>query len=157
MLALPGAQSNFLYTWNLTLYENQGWLRGAPQHDGDISGLFAGLRRAGVATVAVDAADDQDIDFNMLGMTPLAWMNNLTMEATPTQRPDGVYLFLHTLRPGDPAPCQRLNDGLGVYVVRGKVADLNTDTLRSASNPAQQYSFICPGRATIAWPERTRD
>ena len=153
MVSLPGAQNNFLYSWQLTLYENQGWLRGGPVHDEDVGALLNGLHRMGITAISVDPADD-GIDFNILGMAPLVYMSGLTVDPASTQAPDSAYLLLHIPRPGDPRPCQ-INDGSGVYVVRGPVAGLNDQLLRDSASPRQQYTFICPGRASVAWPRRT--
>jgi 4-amino-4-deoxy-L-arabinose transferase-like glycosyltransferase len=150
MVSLPGAQNNFLYPWQLTLYENQGWLRGGPLHNEDVSALLTGLHRMGITAISVDPADD-GIDFNILGMAPLVYMSGMNVDPAATQAPDSAYLLLHVPRPGDLPPCQ-INDGSGVYVVRGPIAGLNDQLLRDNASPTQQYTFICPGRASVAWP-----
>jgi Dolichyl-phosphate-mannose-protein mannosyltransferase len=155
MVTLPGAQNNFIYPWHLTLYENQGWLRGGPEHDGDVPGLLAGLHKMGITAIAVDPTHNEP-DFSMLGIIPLADAAGIAMDVTPSQAPDSAYLLLRYPRPGDPAPCQRLNDGLALYAVRGSESGLNLALLRNPARPIQQYSLICPGRATIAWPRSAR-
>jgi 4-amino-4-deoxy-L-arabinose transferase-like glycosyltransferase len=151
MVALPGAQTNFLYPWQLTLYENQGWLWGGPEHDGDVSALLVGLHRMGISAVSVDPTASLP-DFSWQGMLPLAYMADLVIDPAPPQTADSAYLLLHLPVRGDPAPCQRLSDGLGIYAVRGPVAGLNSQLLRDPASPKQQYSLICPGRAAISWP-----
>jgi hypothetical protein len=47
-------------------------------------------------------------------------------------------MLRHILQPGDPPPCQRLNDGTGVYVVLG-----------SPFVPFPLYTFICPGHRPL--------
>ena len=49
--------------------------------------------------------------------------------------PKDAFVLRHVLIPGDPPPCQRLNDGTGVYVVLGY-----------AYIPFAAYTFICPAR-----------
>jgi 4-amino-4-deoxy-L-arabinose transferase-like glycosyltransferase len=151
MLALPGAESNMIFPWQLTLYENVGWLRGGPQHDGDVRGLLTGLHKTGITAIAMDP-DVNEIDFSILGIGPVAESVNVAVLAAPAAGPQYAYLLLHTPGSRDPRPCQRLNDGSGVYVVSGSAAGLNAQLLRDPSNPKQRYSLICPGRATIRFP-----
>lgn len=91
------------------------------------------------------------VPLSMLGIIPLADATGITVDAAPSQAPDSGYL-LRAPRPGDPAPCQRLNDGLALYAVRGSESGLNRALLRNPARPTEQYSLICPGHATIAWP-----
>ncbi len=92
----------------------------------------------------------------MAGVVPLAEAVNLYVEPTPIAAPDGAYVLLKPVKPGDPPPCQRLMDGSGIrsgiYVVRGPIAGLNAQLLRNPANPAQRYQLVCPGRATVSYP-----
>jgi len=151
MVALPGAQTNFLYTWQLTLYEDVGWLRGGPEHDGNVMGLLAGLHKMGVNIISVDPAASLP-DFSMQGMLPLAYMTGLDVDPAPPQTADSAYLLLHLPQPGDPPPCQILSGGSGIYAVRGPMAGLSSPLLRNPASPKQQFALVCPGRATIVWP-----
>jgi hypothetical protein len=63
-----------------------------------------------------------------------------------------AYVLRRAVRPGDPPPCQRLNDGSGVYVIRGNPGGLDAQLLRNPGNAAQRYELVCPGRRSITWP-----
>jgi len=150
-LALPGASSTIIYPWQLTLYENEGWVRGAPAHNGDILELLQGLHREGVNQIGIDPTANI-LDFSAAGIIPLAEALNMYIEPAPITAPDGAYLLLRPVKPGDPAPCQRLDGGLGIYVVRGSIAGLNSPLLRNPAIPTQRYSLVCPGRPTVIYP-----
>ena len=154
-ISLPGAQNTFLYTWKLTLYQDQGWLRGGPEHDADVPALIRGMQQTGVTQIGVDPITADAIDLSIFGIEPYADMLGLSVGPASMQTRTSVFLFRHVRRPGDPAPCQRLDDGTGIYAVRGRVADLNTTTLRNAADPHLQYAFVCPGRNLTMWPPRT--
>jgi hypothetical protein len=137
-IALPGAPANsVLQERHLTLYSPDGWLRGGAEHDGDILALMRGLKQAGVQTITFDAGSSNDIDFNTSGLQVLAVEAGLP--PTVVYNPGGLgprdaFMLRHVMQPGDPPPCQRLNDGTGVYVVLGY-----------AYIPFPNYTFICPG------------
>jgi hypothetical protein len=150
-IPLPGAQNSILYQNQLTLYETTGWVRGGPQHDGAVQTLLRGLRRDGINAIGIDPGSNE-LDFNANGINPLAAGVGVNTELTPVSRPDGALLFLHAPQPGDPGPCQRLNDGLGIYVVRGVIDGFNPQLLRNPANSSQRYLFICPGRRQLLYP-----
>jgi Dolichyl-phosphate-mannose-protein mannosyltransferase len=137
-IALPGAPtSSVLAERHFTLYSPDGWLRGGPEHDGDILALMRGLKHVGVRTITFDAGSSDDINFNTSGLQVLAIEAGLT--PTAVYNPGGLgphdaFMLRHVLQPGDPPPCQRLNDGTGVYVVLGY-----------AYIPFPDYTFVCPG------------
>ncbi len=142
-ITLPGAPSgnSALAERHITFYSPDGWLRGGPEHDGDILGLMRGLKRVGVRTVTFDAASSDDINFNTSGLQVLAIEAGL--EPTWTYNPAGLgphdaFVLRHVPQPGDPPPCQRLNDGSGVYVVLGNPVI-----------PFGLYTFLCPGRKPL--------
>ena len=136
-IALPGAPTNSpLAERHITLYSPNGWLRGGPEHDGDILALMRGLKRIGVQTVTFDAGSSDDINFNISGLQVLATEAGLPF--TTVYNPGGLgprdaFVLRHALESWDPPPCQRLNDGTGVYVVLGY-----------AYIPFSNYTFICP-------------
>ena len=150
-VSLPGAQTNMIYPDQLTLYENQGWLRGGPESDGDPRGLLKGFLRMGINTIAFDATANEP-DFSLLGFAPLATQLHVNIEPAATQAPNSVYLVLHTPQPGDPPPCQRLNDGSGVYAVAGTLTGFDALLLRDPKSPRHRYLFVCPGRQPVVWP-----
>jgi 4-amino-4-deoxy-L-arabinose transferase-like glycosyltransferase len=150
-IALPGAENNILYQNQLTLYETAGWVRGGPQHDAAVQTLLRGLRREGINAIGIDPGSNE-LDFNANGLNPLAASVGIGTELTPVSRPDGVLLFLHARQPSIPRPCQRLNDGLGIYVVRGVIDGFNPQLLRNPANSSQRYLFICPGRSPLLYP-----
>lgn len=152
MVSFPGAQIDYMiYPGHLTLFENQGWVRGGPQHDGDPRGLLNGFRRMGIDTISFDPSANE-ADFSYLGFAPLAAELNVQVDATPIQTPTSAYLVLHTPQPGDPPPCQRLNDGNGVYAVAGQLAGFDPAVLRDPTDPRRNYAFVCPGRLPVFWP-----
>jgi hypothetical protein len=139
-MALPGAPANSgLHTRQVTIYSSDGYVRGGPQHDGDILALMRGLKRVGVRTVTFDAGSTANsLEFSAYGLTVRAIQAGLT--PTPVYDPAALgprdgFMLLHVPQPGDPPPCQRLGDGSGVYVELGNPV-----------KPFQTYSFICPGR-----------
>jgi 4-amino-4-deoxy-L-arabinose transferase-like glycosyltransferase len=120
--ALPGAPKNSALERHVTLYSPDGWLRGGPERDGDILALMRGLHRVGVRSVTFDSASSDDINFNTTGLQVLAI--EAGVPPTPVYNPGGLgahdaFILRHAPAPGDPPPCQRLNDGTGVYVVLG--------------------------------------
>ena len=136
---LPGAPKNnsLLAERHITLYSPDGWLRGGPEHDGNILALMRGLKRVGVRTITFDAGSTNYIDFNTTGLQVLAIEAGLPVTAVYNPGglgPHDAFMLRHILQPGDPPPCQRLNDGTGVYVVLGY-----------AYIPFPNYTFICPG------------
>jgi hypothetical protein len=143
-ITLPGAPSNSaLAERHLTLYSPAGWLRGGPERDGDIPALMSGLKRLGVRTVTFDAASSDDINFNTSGLQVLAFEAGLqpTFVYDPAALgPRDAFVLRHVPEPGDPPPCQRLNNGTGVYVVLG-----------NPILPFESYTFVCPGRTPLVY------
>ena len=138
-IALPGAPDNAspLAPRHLTFYSSAGWLRGGPEHDGDILGLMRGLKAAGVREVTFDAASADAIDFNTSGLQVLsteAGLKPALIYNPAGLGPHDAFMLRHVPQPGDPQPCRRLNDGSGVYVVLG-----------NPTMPFELYTFICPG------------
>ena len=105
----------------------------------------------GIDTIAFDPGANEP-DFSLLGFAPLAAELNVDVQPTPIQTPTSVYLVLHMPKPGDPPPCQRLNDGNGVYAVAGQLTGFDPALLRDPNDPRRSYAFVCPGRPAIFWP-----
>ena len=143
-IALAGAPAgSTLEERHFTFYSPEGWLRGGPGHDGNLLQLMRGLRAVGVRTVTFDAGSSDVIDYNTQGLQVLAIEAGLP--PAPTYNPGGLgphdaFVLRHMPQAGDPPPCQRLNDGSGVYVVLG-----------TAYVPFVNYTFICPGRHPLAY------
>ncbi len=141
-ISLPGAPTNSaLAERHLTFYSPDGWLRGGPEHDGDVLALLRGLKRVGVHTVTFDAGSSDDINFNTSGLEALAI--DAGIQPTFVYNPAGLgphdaFLLRHVPVAGDPPPCQMLNDGTGIYVVLGNPVV-----------PFDTYTFICPGRKPL--------
>jgi hypothetical protein len=151
MIALPRAYNTLVFPHQLTLYENQGWLRGPPRDDADVYGLLRGLRRQGFTEVSIDPNADA-LDFSFLALPVVANAVGLNVVVAPG--PHVAYLLVHTLASGDPRPCRRLAGGLGIYAVAGQFANISSPLLRNPSNPKQQYTLVCPGRPSALWPAR---
>jgi len=136
-VALPGAPTgSVLAERSFTLYSPDGWLRGAPEHDGDLLALMRGLKQMGVKTVTFDAGSSDDINFNTSGLQVLATEAGLPFTGVYNPAalgPHDAFVLRHIPQPWDPPPCQRLNDGTGVYVVLGY-----------AYIPFSNYTFVCP-------------
>jgi hypothetical protein len=145
--ALPGAPSpavSLVEARTVTLFSPNGWLRGGPVKDGDLLGLFRGLKRDGVKTVVFDGGSAIVPDFNNVGLTVLAQAAGLSVppiENFGAMGPSDAFMLRRFPQPGDPPPCQRLNDGSGVYVSLG-------NPLRE---PFDTTTFICPGRVPLAY------
>jgi 4-amino-4-deoxy-L-arabinose transferase-like glycosyltransferase len=141
-LTFPGApKSSTLAERSITFYSPTGWLRGGPEHDGDILALMRGLKRIGVRSVTFDAASSNEIDFNTSGLQVLAIEAGVepTFVYDPASLgPHDAFLLRRFPQAGDPPPCQRLNDGSGVYVVLGNPIE-----------PFALYTFVCPGRKPL--------
>jgi hypothetical protein len=151
MLSLPDPiNDSMIYPHQLTLYENQGWLRGPPEHDGNVRGLLVGIKRSGFTAIAMDP-DVNYIDFNAAGIIPVADSVGLAI-APAVPAPHVAWLLLHTPQPGDPPACRTMDDGEGVYVVEGNFVGFNSATLRNPGARTERFSLVCPGRTTIVWP-----
>jgi hypothetical protein len=152
-ITLPGTQADdAIHTRQLTLYETDGWTRGGPVHDADVQGLLAGLRRMGVKGVIADVG----AHFNTSGLRVLALTEGVAyggpvypLALPPNQE---AYLILRPRGAAGPQPCQRFNDGSGIYLVRGSAPGLDPASLRDPGDPRRRYTLVCPGRATSVYP-----
>ena len=116
-----------------------GWRAGPPVRDGDLLGLFQGLKKMGVQLIEFDGGSANLVDFNNLGLAVLAEIAGIPVPARTTsrrwgQRPRSCAAAGPV--PGDPPPCQRLDDGTGVYVSLGNPLMF----------PLDETTFVCPGR-----------
>ncbi len=138
-IALPGAPAaSGLYTRQVTLYSPDGYIRGGPEHDGDILQLMRELKRASIQTITFDAGSTDVTDFTTYGLQVRAIQAGLPPTAVydpAALGPHDAFMLRHFPGPGDPPPCQRLRDGSGVYVALG-----------DAFKPFEEYTFICPSR-----------
>jgi 4-amino-4-deoxy-L-arabinose transferase-like glycosyltransferase len=151
-IALPGAQDNAIYQRQLTLYETSGWVRGGATTDAHVLSLLEGLRSAGVSAANLYTGGNE-IDFNTTGIEPL--MESAGIHPALAPLPPGrqnILLLVHIPHSGEPVPCQRLNDGVGIYVARGSFAALNPVTLTNPADASQPFTFVCPGRAPQTYP-----
>jgi hypothetical protein len=138
-ISLPRAStSGVIRTRELTLYSPEGYIRGGPEHDGNILALMRGLRHAGIETITFDAGSTDVAEFTTYGLQVRAIQAGLAPTSVydpAALGPRDAFMLRHFPQPGDPPPCQRLLDGSGVYVELG-------DPLK----PFEEYTFICPGR-----------
>jgi hypothetical protein len=137
-VALPGAPAANTRVRHVTLYSPEGYIRGGPEHDGDLLALMRGLKRSGIRTVTFDAGSTDVSDFTTYGLQVRAIQAGLATTAVydpGALGPHDAFLLRHSPQPGDPPPCQRLKDGSGVYVELG-----------SPVKPFETYTFICPRR-----------
>jgi dolichyl-phosphate-mannose-protein mannosyltransferase len=138
-ITLPGAPSTgVIHTRRFTLYSPEGYIRGGPEHDGDILELMRGLKRAGIRSITFDAGSTDVAEFTTYGLQVRAIQAGLTPTAVydlAALGPHDAFMLRHFPLAGDPPPCERLLDGSGVYVELG-------DPIK----PFEEYTFICPGR-----------
>jgi len=146
-IALPGAPNSaisLVEARTVTFFSPDGWLRGPPVKDGDLLGLFEGLKRDHVQSVEFDGGSTNIADFNNVGLVVLAIVAGLQVPAEDNlsaMTHSDAFVLRRFPQPGDPPPCQRLLDGSGVYVELG-------DPLRA---PFDEMTFICPGRVPLAY------
>lgn len=121
----------------IPVYSTVGFLVSSPTRDGDVPGLLEALHREGVREVTWGLEQSGLPDFSFEGLLPLARIARLTPVLTSTPEfsvAASVATLVHqSITAHAPAPCARLSDGTGVWVVR-------YDTV--AGRPA----FYCPGR-----------
>lgn len=123
----------------ITYYSNNGFLVAGPKRDGDVPGLLSELHRAGVSEVAWSAVQSREPDFDSEGLLPLtriAGLRPIITGAPEFSNASTAATFLHLpinaqSPPG--APCARLSDGTGVWVVR-------------ANPTTQRRELYCPSR-----------
>jgi Dolichyl-phosphate-mannose-protein mannosyltransferase len=142
-IRLPGASpttnDTLVEARYVTFYSPDGWLRGGPVHDGDLQSLFDGLKRLGVQQIEFDGGSTNTVDFTNAGLAWFAMVAGLyapPLDNLPAMGPHDAFVLRRAIQPGDPPPCQRLNDGSGVYVELG-------NPLRF---PFEETTWICPGR-----------
>ena len=109
------------------LYTTNGFLAGAPTRDGDLPGLLAALRHAGVRTVTFGVEQSELLDFSYQGVDALAQIAGLSPLITGggdryARSPSSVTLLHESVSATATDPCTRLSDGTGVWVVRYDVA-----------------------------------
>ncbi len=138
-IVFPGAPSpSTAEARVLTFYSPNGWLRGGPVHEGDVLGMLQGLRRLGVVQIAVDGGSANSPDFNNAGISALAIVAGLSVPGTedlPAMGPLDAFILRRAVAPGDPPPCQMLDDGTGIYVSLGNPLMF----------PFDETTFVCPG------------
>ena len=99
---------------SITLYSPDGWLRGGPEHDGDILALMRGLKRIGVHDGHLRRRPPDEIRLQHLW--PAGAGDPGRAAADRVYDPAGLgphdaFMLRRFPQPGDPPPCQRLNDG----------------------------------------------
>jgi hypothetical protein len=157
MLALPGAQSFVNYPRQLTLYEDVGYVRGGPMHNGDMLGLVRGLRRDGVTSVTVDPSTNY-VDLSAAGLLPMLDEYGIRLTFHLGRGADFRYVLARAVHPGDPRPCQWFTAStsvfeqdpgqrLGVYVLR-RQENLGS---RDRRDPLRGYVVACPGRVSVPY------
>ena len=104
-ISLPNARNDaMIYTRQLAIYQNQGWLQGGPEHDGNVPALLKGLAATGVNQISADGYTANAPDFNQAGISPYASQVGIQTFSTPNPSINGVLLVLHVPKPGDPPP-----------------------------------------------------
>ncbi len=120
------------------LFTTTGFLVDAPARDGDVPGLLRSLSREGVHTVAWSAGQSELPDFSLAGLKPLAQIAKLVPVVTESPqyaRSASVATLLHEpLSARATAPCTRLSNNTGVWVVRYDTA-------------TRKLAMYCPSRS----------
>ena len=147
-IRLPGASGTTADTIvearYVTFYSPDGWLRGGPVRDGDLLAMFKGLKRLGVQMIEFDGGSTNIADFTNAGLAWTALEAGLyvpPVDDLTAMGPRDAFVLRRAIQPGDPPPCQLLNDGSGVYVELG-------NPLRF---PFEESTWICPGRVPLAY------
>lgn len=136
-VSLPGASANSgLHRKQITLYSPEGYVRGGPERGGDMLAMFRGLKHLGIKAITVDAGSATNVNFSTYGLTVRAIQAGVT--PTPVYNPAALgpheaFILLHVPQPGDPPPCEKLEEGIGVYAELGNPV-----------KPFETYTLICP-------------
>lgn len=136
-LTLPGAPESSLHERQFTLYSPEGFVRGGPSRGGDILAIMRAAHRDGVRVMEFDPTA-VTLDFNGAGLEALALSVGITRPARydPVSLTlDDAFLLRRVVTPSDPRPCATLDDGTGVYLVRG-----------NPLIPFESYRLYCPTR-----------
>jgi 4-amino-4-deoxy-L-arabinose transferase-like glycosyltransferase len=110
-------------------------IRGRPRQD--LLRVMRGLRRRGIRVIEFDVGSADNPDFGVGGLTALAREAGLHRPKAYNPAalgPRDAFLLRHVRQPGEPAPCVRLSDGAGAYIVLGNPV-----------KPFGEYHFVCPG------------
>jgi 4-amino-4-deoxy-L-arabinose transferase-like glycosyltransferase len=119
----------------ITLYSDGDWMTGPPVTDGPVPDIMRAARRDGIATMEFDVVDRPD--FNATGLTALAHIEGIRRPsawAPAKLGPREAFMTARTVEPGLPAPCGKLEDGTGVYLILG-----------NGARPVSDYRY-CPTR-----------
>jgi uncharacterized membrane protein YeaQ/YmgE (transglycosylase-associated protein family) len=106
----------------IEIFTTTGFLSGAPKRDGDVPGLLEALHREGVKLVGFSVTQTSQADFSWEGLYPLADVAHLShillTSPLPAESSRAALLVHKPASSFDPAPCTRLSDGTGIWVVR---------------------------------------
>jgi hypothetical protein len=136
-VSLASASANSgLHRKQITLYSPEGYVRGGPERDGDMLAMFRGLKNLGIKAITIDAGSATNVNFSTYGLTVRAIQAGIT--PTPVYNPAALgpheaFILLHVPQPGDPPPCEKLEEGIGVYAELGNPV-----------KPFETYTLICP-------------
>jgi hypothetical protein len=142
-VTLPGAPTLSIDEARvITFYSPSGWLRGPPVKDGDVLGMFEGIRRWASShrldAIEFDGSSANITDFTQIGLTVLAEEAGLPVQNENAAGLTSYDAFVERHFPafGDPPPCQTLQDGSGVYIELGN----------PLSGPFAALTYLCPTR-----------
>jgi 4-amino-4-deoxy-L-arabinose transferase-like glycosyltransferase len=151
---LSGARSSPIREHQLTLI-GDGYVRGPPDRDDHMTTMIADLPRDGVRSLFYDDRSVNYVFFNDLGLAALARAADLEARPFSLRALDlnllgpGQVLILRrpaSASPGVPA-CTRLDDGSGVYLLKGPFRGLTAGGAvagRVHVNLFQDYEVYCP-------------
>jgi hypothetical protein len=119
-VSLPGGPASPILERQFVIASN-GYIEGGPNDDGRVLDIMKAAKRDGARYVYFDGGSADYFFFNGSGLTVFARMAGLrtvTGNAELLGKKD-IFMLRRGPEPLDPPPCTRLEDGSGVFLVRG--------------------------------------
>jgi hypothetical protein len=139
LVRLPGADDRGEFIENrLLLVGEAGYTGTRPQRSPRTVDLLEAAKRNGTPAFASDFSPETTTRLNSAGMFIFARLTGLAIVAgdDPVMKTgQGIFLARRPVPPGGPAPCQRFDDGTGLYVFRG---------VPKLSRPNPRSRLTCP-------------
>jgi hypothetical protein len=120
-ISLPGiSETGIQQPGLITIYQDKGFLVGAPRRDGDFLAMLQGLKRQGIRKITWSPSQALEADFSGAGVEALRQIAGLGLvpAGIPLVRlTDREVVLAHEkIGPGEPPPCVTLEDHTGVWV-----------------------------------------
>jgi hypothetical protein len=138
-LRLPGANDTGEFIENrLVVLDERGYTGSRPQRAPRTFDLLEAAKQRGTPAFAADFSAQTNSRLNTAGMFLFARVSGLPIVAgdDPVMRTGrGIFLARRTIPPRGPRPCQRFEDGTGLYVFRG---------VPTEPQPTRRSRLTCP-------------